>query len=95
MLNGDLAEELLRANSAGLSNSCIFHIKKPRPAQLPNQQWVSEENQVPNSAGSGTDLAFHVAECGDYCFHAENGINKASLQWEEFSVIRRQSLFHS
>jgi hypothetical protein len=95
MPNDDLAEELLRANSARLSNT--FHIKTPRPAQLPNQQWVSEKNQVPNFAGSGTETLCeiwrsHVAECGDYCLRAETGINKSSLQREEFSVLRCQSL---
>lgn len=54
MPNGHLAGELLRANSARLSNT--FHIKTPRPAQLPNRQRVSDKNQVPNFAGSGTEL---------------------------------------
>jgi hypothetical protein len=84
MPNGDLAEELLRANSARLSY--IPHQNPPPPpAQLPNQQWVSENNQVPNFAESGTETMCeiwrsHAAECGDYCLRAESGINKAPLQ---------------
>jgi len=96
MPNGDLAEELLRANSARQSN--IFHNKTPRPAQQSNRQRVSEKNQVHNFAGSGTETLCeiwrsHILDCGDYCLHAETGIDKLSLQRDEFSVIRCQSLF--
>jgi len=75
-----------------------FHIKTPRPAQLPNQQWVSGKNQVHNFTGLGTETMCeiwrsHVAERGDYCLRAESGINKAPLQREEFSITRCQSLF--
>ena len=58
MPNGDLAEELLRANSARLSNT--IHIKTPCPTQLPNQQWVSEKNHVPDFAGSGAETLCQI-----------------------------------
>jgi hypothetical protein len=70
----------------------------PFSAQLPNQQWVSDMNQVPNFVRTGTqtlrETCSHVGECEDYCLHVGTVISKEVLEHADFSVIHYQSLFH-
>lgn len=92
-----IRKKSLHTNSAGLST--IFHIKMPFPAQLPNLQWVSDMNQVPNFEGIGTRTLFAiwrslVGECEDYCLHVETVTSTAALEQADFSVNHCQSLFH-